>query len=718
MHSFEFICIAKIVKCEEPILVQEIAPVAVAAPVAVKPLEGAAPAIETTVAKVVVKKEVKKIEDRAARKEKALKAAINKTWVSVDETGEKVVENSVAEDSDCEETATTEPAAEVDRESTSESLEQVAVSLDFEAVAVPAVAVEEPVAAPHTPLAGPIAVAETVEAAPAVALDTLRTPEPAKLRSTKGTASNTGRAKSANRTRMPTQQTETPGKATIYNSSGSTAGEVALILQNQLRHTTGSAALAQATAAAASMSMNATISSTPSVPRSAVKNTPAKKAKSGNTTTHELSPLSAMMAMPSANKGKKNIEGRPSIGTMGDQWEFMRSSFFNNNDEEIVWAMVSRKGGAYHHAHKKNQAAEDRYFQCMYDISMLDSKIESLTSGPAARTVAMVMQLKDLCGDFQAVPSAETIAKVDDVLGKMKSLVASTTAEGESVLKVFSTPTEAAIESILSTEDHGTLLRAARKQSGNFSCEQLNLRNQLKKANKDSDEALENMEKWARRERDANDYASTIRREEEEWLEAQLMLNAQALTTMRSYIPVNVTELSIADIQAKAKAEGGLFSLELATEIKQNKLLHWLVTHEDDIVMDSFLIGDKKSFFENFDQLDVVEMRALVNILPVKFENDKDGKKAEWRSRFFAKVKQLVSQEQRDLVKGCFDPSLGKRQMVPQPELKLEQQRRAVYFYQTKEKSAQRVKQYNDRVALLARREGNLTCILLFELGV
>jgi hypothetical protein len=73
-----------------------------------------------------------------------------------------------------------------------------------------------------------------------------------------------------------------------------------------------------------------------------------------------------------------------------------------------------------------------------------------------------------------------------------------------------------------------------------------------------------------------------------------------------------------------------------------------------------------------------------------------------------SQVRAVVSQQQHELVKGPYNPTLGKRGLVAQPELKPEQVRRAVYCYRTKEKSALKVKQYNDRLASLARRAGTL----------
>ena len=86
-----------------------------------------------------------------------------------------------------------------------------------------------------------------------------------------------------------------------------------------------------------------------------------------------------------------------------------------------------------------------------------------------------------------------------------------------------------------------------------------------------------------------------------------------------------------------------MLSLELATEIKQNKLLAWLVQHPDDIALDNFLSGDKKQYFEALEALDVVELRALVCWIPAKFELDADGKKLAWRSRLIARVRSAKS---------------------------------------------------------------------------
>jgi hypothetical protein len=128
--------------------------------------------------------------------------------------------------------------------------------------------------------------------------------------------------------------------------------------------------------------------------------------------------------------------------------------------------------------------------------------------------------------------------------------------------------------------------------------------------------------------------------------------NLMCLRQMRSLIPVNIAQLSIADLLEEVKKKGALYTNELAVEIKNNKLLHWLLMAPEDIAMTNFLSGEHRQYFVNLEGLDVVEMRALRMVLPEKFELDQDGQKAEWRERFIGRLKQLVSQQNEDFIKG------------------------------------------------------------------
>jgi hypothetical protein len=231
-------------------------------------------------------------------------------------------------------------------------------------------------------------------------------------------------------------------------------------------------------------------------------------------------------------------------------------------------------------------------------------------------------------------------------------------------------------------------------------------RETLSKAQKDSDESLANMEKWQKRETETDEYTQVLRDEEIDWLRTEAKPNATALEIMRSFIPINVAELNVNGIMDYAREKNGLIPLELATEIKNNRLLHWVVTHADDIATANFLYGDKKSYFDNIECLDIIELRAIAVSLPAKFDFDNDGKKLEWRKRFMQRVKQMVSQFNGEKVKGPWDGISNKRLMVDLPALKPELMRRNLYYYRTKEQSDVKLKQYDDKNALLVKKEG------------
>jgi hypothetical protein len=54
----------------------------------------------------------------------------------------------------------------------------------------------------------------------------------------------------------------------------------------------------------------------------------------------------------------------------------------------------------------------------------------------------------------------------------------------------------------------------------------------------------------------------------------------------------------------------------------------------------SFLSGEFKAYFEAFDKLDIIELRALVYVMPEQFlyDTEKDAPKAAWLTRLFNHV--------------------------------------------------------------------------------
>jgi hypothetical protein len=265
------------------------------------------------------------------------------------------------------------------------------------------------------------------------------------------------------------------------------------------------------------------------------------------------------------------------------------------------------------------------------------------------------------------------------------------------------------------------------------------LKERLRAAHIASNESLTEMEKWGTRYKETSQHLIALAEEDMEWMTANSEDNIAALQTMRSLIPINITELSVTELLDivkreedgdKNKTEGDntaedqvketveltsppistrtLYTQELALEIKSNKLLHWLVTHSQDIAQMNFLMGEHRQYFVNLEGLDIIEMRALRMVLPDRFELDGDGKKAEWRERFITRLKQLVSQDRQEYVKGGWDPESGRRVMVQLPPLKEELRRRPVYFYRTASQLQARLKQYQDKETLLLKKSKQL----------
>jgi hypothetical protein len=430
--------------------------------------------------------------------------------------------------------------------------------------------------------------------------------------------------------------------------------------------------------------------------------TSAKKkpqaAKSVRVNEGELSPV-----FQRAKSSHRDQEGRPSIGTITTQWEFMRTNFVNNSDEELEWLMVSKKQGAYNYANKKNDQAEDRYFRSLYEVDFYETKIKYF-AGASAKIPAIIAELNAMYNVFLATPKDE--AAIQTVATQHAKLVdAMSMHEKDQIFAAFDPKIEQNILAMLQETDRFKIVRKARDIYSNLTPEISALQGKLIKARKDGDEALKNMEKWSKRTMEADEYPAAMRAQEQAWMEKEYEDNMAAYRTMRSYFPANITDISPTEIANQYVAHGGLISLELAQELKSNKFLQWLETHPDDIVYESFLTGERKAFFENLESMDITELRALATVLPPKFELDNDGKKAEWRTRFFNRLKQLVSQQRREKVKGAWDPVNKTRAMVDLPPLKPDVIRRPVYFFRTKEQSDLKLKQFDDKLALLGKKK-------------
>ena len=426
----------------------------------------------------------------------------------------------------------------------------------------------------------------------------------------------------------------------------------------------------------------------------------SSKSKKDDGMLNDRMPLSDLFSASSASC-KLNAEGRPSIETMTAQWEFMKSQFISGGDDHLNWLMVSKREGAREYAAQKHQAAEDSYFKYMHIINAEQERVNTLQ---ASSSCGVPEILKAMHGCLPAltvnpydVHASQKISECKEKLRKIFKLGTSEEMPGSFTQDV---------EDVVALDDK----RRVAKKAGSFLLPRLNegvkaMQDRLTHAQKQQEKALEEMEIWSRREKETNEYNDYIANEEKMWLEREKEPNMAALHTMRSYIPPNISELTVNDLIEASRTNGGLYSMELATEIQNNKLLHWLVMHQDDIAYANFLAGDKKAVFENIEVLDITEIRALACWIPKKFELDFDGKKNEWRKRLMARAKLLVSQSNGESVKGGWDEASNKRAMVTLPSLKDEQFRRSVYKYQTVNQFLARIKQYDEKEDLLTKKE-------------
>ena len=337
----------------------------------------------------------------------------------------------------------------------------------------------------------------------------------------------------------------------------------------------------------------------------------------------------------------------------------MRSNFVNNSEEELEWLMVSKKPGAYNHAHDKNSSAEDRYFKSLSDIETYEYQHKRI-----AEAVELLCPVLASIAAEQAALSAESsneqalnrVAVAQAIL--IKNLKIITAVRPREPLKwELKSSIRKLLVGIATNRQGAAAARVAHNmvEMGTICLDERESKVATTAAMKASEEALKAMEKWGKREKETDEYAQVVRDEEASWMQSEADANLAAVATMRSYIPPNIAEMSVKELREAVLGKGGLITLELATELKANRLLQWVTLHPADIAIDNFLNGDKKHFFLNLEKLDVIELRALVAVMPLKFELDGNGNKAEWRERFMTRAKQLISQQSRQVVKGGWD---------------------------------------------------------------
>ncbi|RLN92080.1 hypothetical protein BBJ28_00010198 [Nothophytophthora sp. Chile5] len=229
----------------------------------------------------------------------------------------------------------------------------------------------------------------------------------------------------------------------------------------------------------------------------------------------------------------------------------------------------------------------------------------------------------------------------------------------------------------------------------------------LKRTESEMERAMRDVEIWKTRRDQAKEFPDEMRKREAAWQLRQREANDASLEVLRALIPSDIADLSVESLITRARETeaGVLYTYELATYLKTNRFLHWLVTHEDDIARSNFLAVDSAPFFLDFTGYDIQELRALARVLPESFAFDKDGRKRAWRAAFMEHVRLLTAQQQRQTIKAGWDPARRARRDVQLPELTARQQLNPIFCYPSDvEIEAKLVKFQRQQARLEAKR--------------
>ena len=390
---------------------------------------------------------------------------------------------------------------------------------------------------------------------------------------------------------------------------------------------------------------------------------------------------------------------------------------YNNDIGQVEYEMACMDQSVPHYpiAAKSKEVAEEKKYQVEYMIQQseewLEKLVENMSSGEAGRVVKVLNQMKNACNsvdDLNDCP-AEVVEKFDMGMLEIKAIVP-TKDMATAVLHPLSAAVVAGIVSLLKTRSAKKGLPIARaiadliKSKKDAAAEKVTA---LRKALKETDLAIS---MWEARRKETYDYVPTMLQAVAEFRIKYAHIIKTHYQETQSFLPSNYENLTPYEIVLECRANGGCITLRLAKELKRNKAIHWIRTHPDDVACDSFHIGEKKNFFANYRDLDLVELHALLHQFPEEFKHDPKGEKMKWMVEVSEHVMELTSRAMGDMVKGAYDPQLGCRGWIKNFDLTAHQARRKEYFLPTTEESeAFKVREFFDRETLLERCEGKTT---------
>lgn len=139
--------------------------------------------------------------------------------------------------------------------------------------------------------------------------------------------------------------------------------------------------------------------------------------------------------------------------------------------------------------------------------------------------------------------------------------------------------------------------------------------------------------------------------------------------------------------------------------------MHWCVLHPKDIVRSNFLAGDSQQYFQNLEQYDITELRAIYHCLPVTFDFDNDGRKANWRASLVNYLKSLVRQEDGECVLAGWDPEKQCRRSIQLKPVSDKQRLNKLYTYPSASEIEARIRKFDAAVVRLKDKREQLKAL-------
>lgn len=411
-----------------------------------------------------------------------------------------------------------------------------------------------------------------------------------------------------------------------------------------------------------------------------------------------------------AKRPNKNLTSAQSVASLGldvsnaqamglsegELFAFLQQ-MMGDSREEISWKLQAyREGGGFAQAEQEYQAAENNYIRLLYEMDSTKALLNFVNGRDIQRGLQELNKLHDA---FKVDPNSSDLrASATKQLTCLQNAV----DRAPDTLPDLCVDVVTRIKDIPSCEPSTACRKAHFLLEGSIISNCVDrLRKEMASLEQKIQNTANSLETWDKRMKAAPDYQSVMRQREEEWLEQEQAANQEALQTMRSFIPVNVNQLSYAEFDQQIREKGGFYPQELLRELKDNKLLHWVVTHPDDIKCANFLMGATSRYFTDLRQYDIVELRAILAVLPDTFELDREGSKARWRAEFLQLIKDKIARVRQKVVPGAWNPVLKKREQVALSPLGDKEMRRACYFYPT-------LAEMNAKIAELAERRNKL----------